>query len=267
VLWTSLESVAEGIYRRVCPLYGVDHRDHLHVVGSAIPFDSRGFRFLLSAAHVCLEDDGSPRPLFTMGAEKEWPLVGRRGSWEYKPTRMPDIDIAVIGLDDACADDLQQYYQFTTPADVATLEPRTPLTHFFVAGYAATRNRFRSVGHGLPSRATFLVARDLVDLSNLQAADKTDEQHFALSVPTMPIRKLGGGMFHLPKPHGMSGGGVWRFEVDDRSRLISTPRLIGVSIEHHKRENAFLATRVQMAIPLAHDLFDLVRQDRTVSET
>jgi hypothetical protein len=134
VLWTSLESVAEGIYRRVCPLYGVDHRDHLHVVGSAIPFDSRGFRFLLSAAHVCLEDDGPPRPLFTMGAEKEWPLVGRRGSWEYKPTQMPDIDIAVIGLDDACADDLQQYYQFTTPADVATLEPRTPITHFFVAG-------------------------------------------------------------------------------------------------------------------------------------
>src|SRR5205823_5712833 len=70
VLWTSLESVAEGIYRRVCPLYTVDHRDHFHVAGSAIPFDSRGFRFLLSAAHVCVRENGAPRPLFTMGAER-----------------------------------------------------------------------------------------------------------------------------------------------------------------------------------------------------
>jgi hypothetical protein len=112
-----------------------------------------------------------------------------------------------------------------------------------------------------------MVARDLVDLSNLQAADKSNEHHFALTVPTMPIRKLGGGTFHLPQPYGMSGGGVWRFEGDDVNRLISTPRLIGVSIEYHKRENAFLATKVQTAIPLAHDLFDLSRQDKAVSET
>jgi hypothetical protein len=93
-----------------------------------------------------------------MGVERQWALGGRRGTWEYKPKQAPDVDVAVIGLDNACADDLEEYYQFTA---------RTPLTHFFIAGYPASRNRFRSVGHGLPSRATFVVAREFIKLGNL----------------------------------------------------------------------------------------------------
>jgi hypothetical protein len=257
-LWVSLESVTDGIYRRVCPLYGFDHRDHIYVVGSAVPFNCDGFRFLVSAAHVCIGQHGQPVPLFTMGAERPWALLGTRYSWEYRATETPDIDVAVITLEDACASDLEAYYQFTTPSDVAEIGPRTPATHFFVAGYPATRNRVRSLRDGLPSKATFLVARSVGDLEDLRLADKAQEHHFSLLLPAEPIRRLNADRFHLPQPHGMSGGGVWRFEVDRCEHLISTPRLVGISIEYHKNYRAFVATRVQAAIPLARDLWGLM---------
>ena len=66
MLWASLNSVAEGIYRNVCPLYTVDHRDRVYVAGSAIPFNSDG-RFLLSAAHMCFAECRQPVSLFILG--------------------------------------------------------------------------------------------------------------------------------------------------------------------------------------------------------
>jgi len=259
MVWTSIDSIADGMYRRVCPLYSFDHREHLHVVGSAVPFNSGGFRFLLSAAPVCLYEVRQPTPLLTFGNERLWPLTGIRGVWEYEAKQAPDVDIAVITLSDECADDLEAFYQFSTPRDVASPLPKSAVTHFLIAGYPASRNRFRSLRHGFPSRATFFVMRDVLDLSCLKLTDKVDQLHFALSVPTSPLPKVGGGKFHLPQPHGMSGGGIWRFEVDPHARLVTTPLLVGISIEYHKHERALLATRVQAAIPLARDLFTMQR--------
>jgi hypothetical protein len=121
-----------------------------------------------------------------------------------------------------------------------------------IAGYPASRNRVRSRVQGLPSRATFFVMRELLPLTSLRATDKSDDVYFALSVP-VEHRRADGGTFHVPDLRGMSGGGIWRFGVDNRTRLVTTPTLIGIGIEFHKRERAIVATRIQAAIPLVRD--------------
>jgi len=57
----------------------------------------------------------------------------------------------------------------------------------------------------------------------------------------------------------MSGGGVWRIEIDILRKFSTTPSLVGVGIEYHKAKQVFIATRVQAAIPLVNDLFRLER--------
>jgi hypothetical protein len=75
-----------------------------------------------------------------------------------------------------------------------------------------------------------------------------------LRVPRREIRTPQGDHFQLPKPYGMSGGGVWRIDIDIRTQLVTTPLLVGIGIEYHKSRELFVVTRVQAAIPLAQEL-------------
>jgi hypothetical protein len=54
----------------------------------------------------------------------------------------------------------------------------------------------------------------------------------------------------------MSGGGVWRVEIDTVQRLAKTPSLVGIGVEYHNSRKTFVATRIQAVSPLAWDLAD-----------
>jgi hypothetical protein len=54
----------------------------------------------------------------------------------------------------------------------------------------------------------------------------------------------------------MSGGGVWRVEIDTVEKLVSRPLWVGIGVEYHSAQKTFVATRVQAAAPLAWDLAD-----------
>lgn len=254
-VWAPVETIGDTIHRRICPLYSIDDRNRPHLMGSAVPFACGALRFLITAAHVCLSAKKTPIPLFTVGTQKAYPLTGKRGTWEYQPTIQPDLDIAVIELSNECADDLQQCYQFSTPADTTTVKPKTPGIHYLIAGYPEIRNRVKSFRGKLPAwLATYLITGDIQGVELFKRFDKTNEYHFALSVPTDYVPRLGGGQFRISKPYGMSGGGVWRLDIDIPRKLATTPTLVGIGIEHYKSERMFVATRVQAVIPLVWDL-------------
>lgn len=241
-------------------MYTFDHRGRAHLTGSAVPFRIGEFRLLLTAAHVCFDRSKTPVPLFTVGAERPHPLLGRRGAWEYNPGRTPDIDLAVIELDDHGVPDLEAQYQFSTPANTSTVRPKSAGVHYLIAGYPAERNRIKSPNL-LPSLATYFITGDIRSTSAIQHIDKADDYHFALGLSGRVVPKLGGGRFRVPKVQGMSGGGVWRIDIDIQSKLATTPFLVGVGIEYQKTKQLFIATRVQAAIPLVSDLMDLSQGD------
>jgi hypothetical protein len=255
-IWVPLRAIGETIHRRICPLYTFANRDRMHIAGSAVPFCAEGFRFLLTAKHVCFDSSNTPIPLFTMGSEEPRALTGRRGAWEYVPGKTPDIDLAVMALDDELADDLEREYQFTTPADVSNTMKKTPGIHYLIAGYPAERNPVNK--DAITSLATHLITGDIRDTAET-LPNKSDEFHFLLGHPGKVIPGHGGGRFRVPKVQGMSGGGVWRLEIDVPRKLSTSLSLVGIGIEYHKRKQVFVATRVQAAIPLVNDLFRLER--------
>jgi len=100
---------------------------------------------------------------------------------------------------------------------------------------------------------------DIREVGELGYPDKTDEYHFAVHLPFDEVPGTDGGMFRVPKPQDMSGGGVWLVDMDMRTRLVRTPiLLVGIGIEYDKRRRLFVATRVEAAIPLLHDLIEYV---------
>ncbi len=191
-----------------------------------------------------------------MGSEQPRALCGRRGAWEYVPGKTPDIDLAVMALDDDLADELERVYQFATPADVSSTTTKTPGIHYLIAGYPAERNSISN--DSISSVATHLITGDIRETVKI-LPNKSDDFHFALGHPGKIIPTHTGGRFRVPKPQGMSGGGVWRIEIDIPRKFSTTPSLVGVGIEYHKAKQVFIATRVQAAIPLVNDLFRLER--------
>jgi hypothetical protein len=160
-----------------------------------------------------------------------------------------------MALDDDFADDLERVYQFVTPAETSVTKPKTPGIHYLIAGYPAERNLIR---HSIAPLATHLVTGDIK--ATVEALpNKSDEFHFGLGHPGKTVPTYTGNRFRVPRVQGMSGGGVWRLEIDLRSKLSTSPLLVGIGIEYHKTKQVFVATRVQAAIPLVNDLYKLER--------
>lgn len=263
VVWIPLSAVAETMHRRVCPLYTIDDASRVRVVGSAVPFDAAGFRFLITATHVHVAPSSSlSRSIFTMGPSVPCLLSGRRIIWEYARGLKPDIDLSLIELKDEEAMQLEQQYQFTTPTQTGIVErPKTDV-YYIMAGYPAARNRVKSHRFYPSAKATHLITGDVRGVQQLGLVGKTDACHFALSIPFETVPSLTGGDFRVPKAAGMSGGGVWRISMDRHNKMVTAPVLVGIAIEHHRSRRLFVATRVQQAIPLLHDLIGFVKAGR-----
>lgn len=253
MVWVPLDVFIDTLYRRVVPLYSFDKRQRPFLSASAVPFESGDVRFLITAAHACLRGV-KPIPLFVYGEHRIHALTELRGAWEHHRGSSPDLDVAVIALDSACADDLWQRHWPATPEDVGVVAPKTPGVHYLVAGYPASRNRRRPPQFGLPGRATALVTGEICSVQEVPGVDKVDDAHFALSLPHQSVPSPGGGEFRVPRPRGMSGGGIWRLEIDTVKGVVGRPFLVGIGIEYHQSQKTFIATRIQAVPPLARDL-------------
>jgi hypothetical protein len=160
-----------------------------------------------------------------------------------------------MALDDDLADELERVYEFATPAGTSNITTKTPGVHYLIAGYPAERNLMSSTGLIAP-RATHLVSGDIKE-GAYGLPGKSDDVHFVLGHPGKTVPTHAGGRFRVPKVQGMSGGGVWRIEIDIPRKLSTLPSLVGIGIEYHKLQRVFVGTRVQTAIPLVDHLFRL----------
>jgi hypothetical protein len=203
-VWVPLRVIGETIHRRICPLYTFDKRNRIHIAGSAVPFRAGDFRFLLTAGHVCFDPSRAPIPLFTMGSERPRALRGRRGAWEYVPGATPDIDLSVIALDDDLASELEEAYEFATPAGTSKTTTKTPGIHYLIAGYPAERNPIRA-GDSIKPLATYLITGDIRDAAEALSG-KSNDCHFVLGHPGKTVPTHAGGRFRVPKGPGHEWG-------------------------------------------------------------
>lgn len=249
------------MHMRVCPLYSFDQAGKPHMVGSSIPFASENGAFLITAAHVCFTPHRQPVPLFTWADTGPIALREFRIAWDHQQGRTLDADVALIALSDDDTTTLRRSYCFSDSDSVSTTKHKAPGVHYLIAGYPFSRNRITTTDLSPPALATHLITGHIESVRVANTRDKADDHHFALAFPRTPITTVNGRTFRIPKPQGMSGGGIWRLDINTATRMASTPQLVGVGIEYHvtKKARAFIGTRVQLALSLAPDLHSHMR--------
>lgn len=193
------------------------------MTGSAVPFRSDKCAFLVTAAHVCFDHHKQPKPLFTWTDDEPLALNEFRIAWDYRPGYTPDADVALLALSDEIATKLQCSYWFSDVTTVSTTKPKTPGVHYLIAGYPFVRNRITSTDLAPPALATHLITGQIGSIQEVKGKDKTDECHFTLAFPMAKLNTLKGDSFRVPKAQGMSGGGIWRLDIDTTTHMATTP--------------------------------------------
>ena len=237
---SDLETLATNYHTRLCPLYLWDGQGAA-IIGTGIPFLLGERGYIVTAAHVLmkLQRGGG---LFTVGNSGFIPLLAEKAAITADPRI--DIDMGLIGLLDEEEAAMNVRYHFTTPADCSVLiEHDARIVHLFM-GYPYTRNKLPAPS--VPEvrvTPTYLITNRLLDVSSLKLEKKAPEVHFAMSMPKKKVRRFDGSAAGVPEMGGMSGGGVWRVELDRTGQVLSAT-LVGIGIEHHGNKSTIIATKI-----------------------
>jgi len=206
-----LHDVCRGVgQQRTCPLY-VDDAKGCHVlIGSGTPVVSGRRAFILTASHVAEELGEAPLIL----AADRFFLAGPIVALQYPGQPEVDADIALIFLNSATALALAATYQFTSAHEIEASTPVNDFTWYAVAGYPGSKNKPVGRTRDVTISSAYIFARALTQIAPLGAPGKHDSTHLAMPVHPDQYRGLGDSREHLFRLHGMSGGGVWRIDID-----------------------------------------------------
>jgi hypothetical protein len=219
-------------------------------------------KFLVTAAHVGEQFDGLR--IATVGRDSLVEVGRRRIGYRSVPEKPVDTDLAVIELGDAEASELSGRFSFSSRADLDEVGPDDRFAFHCLVGYPASQNRPKPTSiKQLVAKVSYVAINKLADEVQPYGRAKDSRVHFAFgSRRTMVNAEL--TPITPPKPNGMSGGGVWRINVDQFTGTLGAPKLVGIGIEHNRRDNVFIATRIRFVLPL---LRDLMQSDSSPSGT
>jgi hypothetical protein len=248
----SFHSFCHSLGDRVCPLYRVK-RNRPFLVGTGVPFAIERFSFIITAAHVLDEIPGNR--LVTFGSQKPVLIGGNSISYGYRRALSIDVDLAVVHLPNETAADMRMRFRFTHPNELGDIQPYEKLSFYALMGYPHSKNKPKpSSQESIEAKPLYIVLREFAEFGHLASGGKRDEVHVAFAAPRKHVRNVHFEPFTLPKPKGMSGGGLWHFKIDPAAGEFTQPRLVAIGIEHHQEEQMFLATRIRFAVPIVMDL-------------
>lgn len=208
---------------------------------------------LVTAMHVAEQFDG--RQLVTIGSDSFLEVGRRRIGYKYIKNERVDTDLAVVELTAAEADELARRFSFSIPEDVGDISPEERYVLYSLVGYPFSHNKPKPATLELiRARTTYIVTnRRALEPLSTYGEGKYERVHFALEVASVATNAHREPIT-LPKAQGMSGGGVWRIDVDQSTGQLSLPKLVGIGIEHNRQKGVFIATRIQYLLPLLKDL-------------
>lgn len=124
---------------------------------------------------------------------------------------------------------------------------------YLIAGYSSSKNKI--------SNATYKAPEQFHYLTNLLTGDCGDSNQTPDSLITISLEwdnaKLAERGINLPRPQGISGGGVWL--VSTRSNL--NPRLIGVPVAYIGSEKRVVAVKMTLVLTLIKFFYPSVNLD------
>lgn len=244
-----VEALLESLGRYVCPIYVKQstRNETPYLIGTGTLFRDGGESYLITAKHVT---DGARDGRLVIAADSNFIIVrGEQISWEYRQGETVDYDVCVIRLDPGIADELKNFYRFSEPTDVSEIAEYNKLILYALVGHPHNKNQpRRSSVEAVTVTPFYYVLREFLDLTKLETPDKSPATHFALAAPFKKATDINFVRRTPPEPQGVSGGGVWKIELDRSTGLARTASLVGIGIEYLRKQKAFVATKIHAAI-------------------
>lgn len=230
----------------VRPLFRQDDGQAPVLIGCGVLLAVGPVRFILTAAHVI--DEFQSADLLIGGPSELLPAEGiaRRNDPAPGKTRKEDAtDAAVFEIKAGTLSELDG--RFLSPSELSPDANPVEGRQYLVLGYPSSRAKAKR-----PERVIRPQLFPFITTEALDAYDQLDIKRFSHIALTFDQKSVTNGKTQLtaPKPEGLSGCGVWRFDSIWREDWQTRDKLIAILTERHSRKSRCLvATRV--AIHLA----------------
>jgi hypothetical protein len=242
-----VHSAENTLVKNVCPIYCESPDRLLSHIGSGVLMQIGESKFILTAAHVL--DHRSEGTLCMPGDAELVPING-----VFRSTDIPDggsreddkVDVGFCRLDEQTVNSIASHSFLSVTEIVADEKPVFGRLYSFV-GFPNTRNEVRY--NIRPAPFSFLNTPLTTDLykhyildSNIHIAVKYDKKR-TVGPNHKPIS--------FPDPHGLSGGGLWGWEILDRFKVGNpevSPKLVGITTGCTKDKKAWFATKIGIAL-------------------
>ena len=242
---------AEGrILDRVCPIYGINGRRQYQLIGSSVLLKVASRSFVLTAAHGLYKNRDST--LYIAGGTDIVALAGssfRSGS----PTANRDDDRLDFGFIEISDTPLDQWsrFRFLTPGDLDVDDIPVAESLYAFVGFPETRNRVLS-GRRLQLNPVIETVMP-TSLERYPRLGLNPLAHFAGDFSLTRLNAQGKTAVG-PKPHGLSGGGVWRLGTfHELATCTNAEKLIGLGIEYRSNPSVLVAVRISAVVALLTD--------------
>lgn len=238
------------------PLYAATSSGKPELVGSSFLVSSGVNFYLVSAAHV-FDKLTTGHELFFYIA----PKVIRKLSGNLRLTKMPlgkdrkadRLDVGVLKLEGPALPPYPKIQKYPLPisAFMTNALPREGKQYLLV-GFPGSKNRTNPTARELKSKQ-YSFRNISAPISKYSELGVNPESHIALSFDVKNTVRPDREIRAFPDPAGMSGAPIWLlYDKNGPNDPLQTP-VVGIAIEHHKKERVIVATDINIVFKLINE--------------
>lgn len=212
--------------------------------GSAVLIWYRGYRYLLTAAHVV---NFYPDCSFYVGTNTKWVDIGRKFMMPRTSSDQDLFDFAFHRISDAEASEMDGCTFLTANQVVTRDEPvfASPMrSKYFALGYPLNRFKMNRPQKSTTQK-TILYTGAVASPEQHRLAKRDPRQHIVLEYNSRAV--VGPqGIQRSPKLSGLSGGGVFTLPGVRKPGDLKLPQLAGLTIEQTPEHRVMIGIRIEV---------------------
>lgn len=215
------QSLFEPLYHSIFPIIHYDQKDFAHLVSTSILVENNNTPYIITAAHT-LRNIGSKYPLYLLLPEKAVLLPGPAFMSKLPDINNPlDLDIAVFPL--MKQPDLWNHLSGYKTISLMEFDNSIDYVrdHYYIFGYPWRKSKYSRHSKEIKSKPLSYVTDYLSDHSLYEKYDRTVKTHILVKYDPQNTKNALGENRIAPKPHGISGGPLFRALVDEKDQLIT----------------------------------------------
>lgn len=238
------------------PLYTATPSGRPKLVGSSLLVSSGMNFYLVSAAHV-FDELTTGHELFFYIA----PKVIRKLSGNLRLTKMPlgkdrradRLDVGVLKLEGPALPPYPKIQKYPLPisAFMSNALSREGKQYLLI-GFPGSKNRTNPTARELKAKP-YSFRNISAPISKYSELGLNPESHIVLSFDVKNTVRKDSEIRAFPDPAGMSGAPIWLlYDKNGPNDPLQTP-VVGIAIEHHKKERVIVATDISIVFKLINE--------------